>query len=76
MLPSKGISNWHGVRIMTDEVKRSARAKFTYRSDGEPAIVALKRENAKICRESFGMEADLEETSIGDSGANGLAEIS
>eukprot|EP00973_Karenia_brevis_P075300 10461374-Karenia_brevis.AAC.1 len=46
------------------------------RSDGEPAIVALKRESAKICRESCGMEADLEETAIGDSDANGLAEVS
>eukprot|EP00973_Karenia_brevis_P063291 8798027-Karenia_brevis.AAC.1 len=61
---------------MTDELKRSAHVKFTYRSDGEPAIVALKCERAKICRESFGMEADLEETAIGDSDANGLAEVS
>eukprot|EP00973_Karenia_brevis_P057829 8050151-Karenia_brevis.AAC.1 len=61
---------------MTDELKRSAHAKFTYRCDGEPAIVALKRESAKACRQSFGMEADLEETTVGDSNANGLAEVS
>eukprot|EP00973_Karenia_brevis_P057517 7999413-Karenia_brevis.AAC.1 len=33
MLPSKGVANLHGVRVMTDELKRSAHAKFTYRSD-------------------------------------------
>ena len=48
--------------------------RFTLKSDQEPAILALKAEAVKIVQSVTGKDIVLEESPVGDSQSNGLAE--
>ena len=47
---------------------------FTLKSDQEPAILALKAAAVKIVQNATGKEIVMEESPVGDSQSNGLAE--
>ncbi len=58
---------------MTDEVPQAGHAKVTVRSDDEPAIVAWKEATMSELQKK-GVHVTKEETAVGDSSGNGLAE--
>ncbi len=74
VLQSKGIGHLHSVRVLVAELVASGYARLILKSDEEPAIVALKREVARIVKIENGIEVMMEESPVGESQSNGLAE--
>ena len=63
------------MKVLSDELRRAAHLRSILRSDGEPAIVDLKRMAAAKVTVQNSLEFDFEESLKGDSKANGLAEL-
>ena len=73
-MPSKGITEPWCAQAVASSVSRAGFGRLSFRSDTEPAIVALKRAAGHILTTKFGTEIVPEEASMGDSSSNGLAE--
>ena len=73
-MPSKGITEPWCAQAVASSVSRAGFGRLSFRSDTEPAIVALKRVVGHILTTKFGTEIVPEEASMGDSSSNGLAE--
>ena len=73
-MPSKGITEPWCAQAVASCVSRAGFGRLSFRSDTEPAIVALKRAAGRILTTKFGTEIVPEESSMGDSSSNGLAE--
>ena len=69
-VPKKGMSNVHGAREIIKDVEKLGYDKIILRSDGEAALKSIQAEVARI-REK---ETVLENSPVGDSKANGVAE--
>ena len=74
VLPYKGVGHVHCVRTLVRIVAGLGHPQVVLKSDEEPAIVALKRQAALELRAAHGMTVILEESPVGDSQSNGLAE--
>ena len=61
-------------QAVASSVSRAGFGRLSFRSDSEPAILALKRVVGHILTTKFGTEIVPEEASMGDSSSNGLAE--
>ena len=73
-MPSKGITEPWCAQAVASSVSRAGFGRLSFRSDTEPAIVALKRAAGHILTTKFGTEIVPEEASMGDRSSNGLAE--
>ncbi len=73
-MPSKGVTEPWCAQAVASSVSRAGFGRLCFRSDTEPAIVALKRAVGHILTTKFGTEIVPEEASMGDSSSNGLAE--
>ena len=69
-VPKKGMSNVHGAREIIKDVEKLGYDKIILRSDDEAALKSIRAEVARI-REK---ETVLENSPVGDSKANGVAE--
>ena len=66
-MPSKGITEPWCAQAVASSVSRAGFGRLSFRSDTEPAIVALKRAAGHILTTKFGTEIVPEEASMGDS---------
>ena len=73
-MPSKGITEPWCAQAVASSVSRAGFGRLSFRSDTEPAILALKRVVGHLLTTKFGTEIVPEEASMGDSSSNGLAE--
>ena len=73
-MPSKGITEPWCAQAVASSVSRAGFGRLSFRSDTEPAIVALKRVVGHILTTKFGTEIVPEEASMGDSSSTGLAQ--
>ena len=73
-MPSQGITEPWCAQAVASSVSRAGFGRLCFRSDTEPAIVALKRVVGHILTTKFGTEIVPEEASMGDSSSNGLVE--
>ena len=73
-MPSKGITEPWCAQAVASSVSRAGFGRLSFRSDTEPASVALKRAAGHILTTKFGTEIVPEEASMGDSSSNGLVE--
>ena len=65
ILPSKGTENPYGVQVLVRAVVDGGWPKVTLKSDGEPAIVALRDKARKILTETYGKHVLVEESAVG-----------
>ena len=73
-MPSKGVTEPWCAQAVASSVSRAGFGRVSFRSDTEPAILALKRVVGHILTTKFGTEIVPEEASMGDSSSHGLAE--
>ncbi|CAK0871008.1 unnamed protein product [Prorocentrum cordatum] len=74
VVPRKGPETY-AVKATVDDVMQAGFAKFTYKSDGEPAIKSLKQEVVKKLREVAGpVDVILEESGTSESQQNAVVE--
>ena len=74
VLPSKGVEHRYNAKPLVNFCLASGWPAFILRSDGEPSIVALKAEAARILKSEHGVKVISELSAKGDSQGNGLAE--
>jgi hypothetical protein len=72
--PTKGVQTAWCVKRLAEELALAPWRGFTLKSDQEPAIIALKTAAVKIVQGATGKEIVMEESPVGDSQSNGLAE--
>jgi hypothetical protein len=72
--PAKGVQNPWCAKRLAVELAMLPWTRFIFKSDQEPAILALKAEALKILKVLAAKEVVLEESPVGDSQSNGLAE--
>ena len=72
--PAKGVQQPWCAKRLAAELAALPWQRFTLKSDQEPAILALKAEAVRIVQSVTGKEVVLEESPVGDSQSNGLAE--
>ena len=74
VVPHKGPETY-AVKATVDDLMQAGFAKFTYKSDGEPAIKSLKQEVVKKLREVAGpVDVILEESGTAESQQNAVVE--
>ena len=72
--PNTGADGW-AMKVAAADIQLSGLQHFTYRSDGEPAIKALKEAVIRKLRETSGnVEIKLEESGVGESQSAGFIE--
>ena len=74
MVPAKGVQSPWSPRHLAKVLGATGHKRCIMRTDGEPPIVALKQEVARLLKDSHGMEVVPERPGAGDSKSNGLAE--
>ena len=74
VVPCKGCVHPWPAKVLGRELQLAGHRRYVFASDGEPAIVELKRQAALIALTRAGMECVPEVSSKGDSAGNGLAE--
>ena len=74
MLPSKGLSHPWNEKVVTAEIALCGHVKMLIRTDGEPAIVALKTRVAAELAAKHGQSVVPEDSARGSSSSNGQAE--
>ena len=75
VFPAKGVQNTWRAKRLAVELAMVPWTRFTLKSDQEPAILALKTEALKCLKVLAAKEVVLEESPVGDSQSNGLAEM-
>ena len=70
VVPKRGLVANHGVSQLLKDIQRLGHKKMCLKSDGEAALVAIQEEVKKIRPE----ETLLENSPVGDSQSNGIAE--
>ena len=75
VFPSKGVQNSWCAKRLAVELAALPWPRFILKSDQEPAILALKAEALKVLMVLAEKEVVLEESPVGDSQSNGLAEM-
>ena len=73
-VPSKGAAEPYGAQRLAEEIVKSGFPRIILKSDGEPAIVEMKREAVKRAREEVAVEVILEESHAYVSQTNGVVE--
>ena len=73
-MPSKGVTEPWCAQAVASSVSRAGFGRLSFRSDTEPAILALKRAAGHFLTTKFCTEIVPEEASMGDSSSNGLEE--
>ena len=73
-LPSKGAQRDNDVKKPVNVRLATGRTRFELRGDQERSIAALKSDAAKVLREQRRVQAGFEESPVGDSESNRLAE--
>eukprot|EP00975_Prorocentrum_lima_P059172 12407831-Prorocentrum_lima.AAC.1 len=56
MVPTKGVQDEWAYKSLAAKIALSGHRRIVVRSDGEPAMVAYKRELAKVLARKFGTE--------------------
>ena len=74
-VPCKGTGHAWPAKQLAREIGMAGHRRYVYMSEGEPAILDLKRAVAKQLLEWTGSECVPEMASKGDSAGNGLAEL-
>ena len=74
-LPCKGTGHPYCEAALVAELRRAGRWKMFVRSDREPAIRSLINAACATVTRVYGIEAAPEPVRVGDSDANGLAEV-
>ena len=72
--PAKGVQHEWCAKRLGHELAMVPWNRFVLKSDQEPAIVSLKNEAVKVMMKLNGKSVVLEESPVGDSESNGLAE--
>ncbi|CAK0865359.1 unnamed protein product, partial [Prorocentrum cordatum] len=74
VVPSKGTQNPWPTKSWSRRLASAGHKRFVFRSDGEAPLVALKTRIGAKLKEEYGIETVPEESAVGDSQGNGLAE--
>ena len=75
VFPSKGVQNSWCAKRLAAELAALPWPRFILKSDQEASILALKAEALKVLSVLAEKEVVLEESPVGDSQSNGLAEM-
>ena len=73
-IPSKGTAEPYGAQRLAEEIVKSGFPRIILKSDGEPAIIEMKREAVKRAREEVAVEVIFEESHAYVSQTNGVVE--
>ena len=74
LMPCKGTQDAYCAKQTTTELSLAGHRRFVLRSDGEPAILALRTLVCAKLAGEHGQETVVETSPVGDSQGNGLAE--
>ena len=70
----KGVVPSWGAKALVAQVKTGGHPRVILRSDGEPAVVALKDKVAAVLRKDHGIDVVVEASARGDHQGDGAAE--
>ncbi|CAK0838042.1 unnamed protein product, partial [Prorocentrum cordatum] len=74
VVPSKGTQHPWPAKSWSMRLASAGHKRFVFRPDGEAPLVALKTRIGAKLKEEYGIETVPEESAVGDSQGNGLAE--
>ena len=74
VVPCKGVQHPYSVAVLVDILVNHGHSKYILKSDGEPAILEMKRAAAAECRANHGHTIIFEESPVGEHQSNGFIE--
>ena len=74
VMPTKGVGHPWCVKALVQQLSLAGHRRLVLRSDGEHSIMALKTQVVAELSRDHGVEVVPEESAVGDSQGNGLAE--